>query len=128
MTGKTGRFIVTPRLLEELTYHDMRLREMGPLYTFMDRALVPEADVVVLVHDVKKVPPNFKPYVEPHTHEVSQLYNLIGELTFEATLDGERHEVTAPASIFIPAGVKHTIRPLRGSGYVVVVLRSGKYE
>ena len=132
MAGKTERFIVAaqPRTEEIPLHHDAaRVREeLGTPYTYMGSSLVPEADMYFVLRYVKNVPPDFKPYVEPHKHEVSQFYAFIGDITYEVTLEGERHEVTGPAAVFIPAGMAHTIHPLRGSGYVAIVTRAGKYE
>jgi len=132
VAGKTERFIVTPqpRLEDIPAHHDAaRVREeLGTPYIYMARSLVPEADMYFVLRHIKNVPPDFKPYVKPHKHDVSHFYAIIGELTYEVTLEDERHEVTGPASIFIPAGMTHTIRPLRGSGYIAIVMRAGEYE
>ena len=82
-----------------------------------------------MIREVKQVPPpDFKAHVEPHKHRVSSLYGVIGELTIEVTLDGEKHEVSGPGSVFIPSGVVHTVRYLKGHGYLIAILMSGKYE
>ena len=127
--GKTNRFIVKPLIRDELKYHDIERakREIGLGYIFMDTRLVEEADVHIGLQEVKSVPPDFESFIEPHTHEVSQCYAIIGELTIEVTLEGERHEVEGPASIFIPPGMEHTFRPVRGNGYVVIVMTSKEY-
>ena len=132
MAGKTERFIVTPQpRLGELPYHHDAARvmeELGIPYTYMASSMVPEADMYFVLRYIKNVPTDFKPYVEPHKHEVSQLYALIGDLTYDVTLEGERREVTGPAAIFIPAGMVHAIHPLRGSGYIAIITRAGQYE
>ena len=130
MAGKTERFIAPVYIEEQIPFHDMRaMKEIGSPRTYMDKSLVPEADIRIGVGQVKEVPPDgFKPHIEPHKHKVSQVYAIVGDLTVEVTLDGEKHEVTGPAGIFIPAGMTHCFRLLRGSGYTVVVLRDGKYE
>ena len=130
MMSKTNKFIIKPRIHKDFVYHDMNraTREIGLGYRYIDSSLLPEADICVGVQEIKQVPHDFKPFVEPHKHDANQFYIIIGRLTVEVTLDGERHEVDGPASIFIPAGVKHTFHPLRGSGYLVVVLRSGEYK
>ncbi len=132
MAGKTERFIVAPPpVTGEVPFHHDAARVQAGLgipYTYMDSSLVPEADIRLVVRYIKNVPTDFKPYVEPHKHEVSQLYALIGDLTYDVTLEGERREVTGPAAIFIPAGVVHTIHPLRGSGYIAIITRAGQYE
>jgi len=132
VAGKTERFIVTnPPVSGEVPLHfdaDRVSEELGTPYTYMDSSLVPEADMRFSLRHIKNVPPDFKPYVEAHKHEVSQLYVFIGDLTYEVILEDERHEVTGPATIFIPAGMPHSLCPLRGSGYTVTVVRAGKYK
>lgn len=130
MVGKTDRFIINPRIHKDFMYHDITraAEEIGVGYRYIDNSMLPEADICVGVQEVKQVPRNFKPFIEPHKHQINQFYGIIGELSIEVTLDDERHEVNSPASIFIPAGLSHTFRPLKGSGYVVVVLRTGEYK
>jgi len=131
MADKTSRFIVQPIPVGEIPHHDMSRfqeeRDVIPM-NYLDESLVPEADLVVHVSEVKRVAPDFKPYVAPHQHEVSSFYGLVGDLTVEVLLDDEKREVTSPASIFIPPGLRHSIRPLRGKGYMIIILRRGKYE
>ena len=132
MAGKTEHFIIAPPPVtgEVPLHHDAaRVQEgLGIPYTYMDSSLVPEADMRFVARYIKNVPPDFKPYVEPHKHDVSQLYVLVGDLTYEITLEDERHEVTGPATVFIPAGMTHSLHPLRGSGYIMTLVRTGKYE
>jgi hypothetical protein len=131
MAKKTDHWIIRPKPVEEIPHHDMsqfeRQRDIIPL-NYLDVSLIPEADLVVHVSEVKRVPADFKPYVTSHKHEVSSFYGLIGDLTVEVILDGERHEVTGPASIFIPPEVMHSIRPLSGQGYMIIILRRGNYK
>jgi len=130
MASKTERFIVPAQLIEELPYHDMAKAraELGSSYDYMSNSLLPEADINVGIDHIKQVPVDFKSHIEPHKHQVSEVYAIIGDLTVEVILDGERHEVSGPAGVFIPAGMIHTMRPLRGSGYFAAVMRGGKYE
>jgi len=127
---KTNRFIFKPRIHKDFMYHDMTraTEEIGLGYRFIDNSILPEADICFGVQEVKQVPHNFRPFIEPHKHDVNQFYGIIGGLSVEVTLGDERHEVNSPASIFIPAGLSHSFRPLRGSGYVVVVLKTGEYK
>jgi len=130
MASKTERFIVPAQLIEELPYHDMAKAraELGSSYDYMSNSLLPEADINVGIDHIKQVPVDFKSHIEPHKHPMSEVYAIIGDLTVEVILDGERHEVSGPAGVFIPAGMIHTMRPLRGSGYFAAVMRGGKYE
>ncbi len=131
MASKAERLIAAPQPApEEVPYHNMRqAREMlGPQYTYMSGSLVPEADMSFALRHIEKVPPGFKSEDEPHRHQVSQLYAIIGELTLEFILEDERREISGPAAVFIPAGIMHTIHPLSGSGYLAVITRAGKSE
>jgi len=49
-------------------------------------------------------------------------------LEVEVELEGRRTPVRAPASVFIPAGVEHALRILRGTGTVLSIVRSGSYQ
>ena len=130
MSGKTDHLVVKAQLIEKVVHHEVKRaeREVGPLYNFMEDCLVPEADLCIHAREVKQVPPDYQTHVTPHKHEVSSVYSIFGDLTVEITLEDEKHQLTGPASVFIPAGMTHAVRPLRGSGYLVMVGRSGKYE
>ncbi|MGA8116146.1 MAG: cupin domain-containing protein [Actinocatenispora sp.] len=63
-----------------------------------------------------------KPVADPHTHPVDEIYFLIsptpGAATIEVRLDGERHTLTSPAVMRIPADSEHcflTLEAERGS-------------
>ena len=125
------KYIVSPQLIEELVHHDISRMErgVGPLFKFMDRQMVEESDVTVLVRRVEKDPPQDL-IIGPslHTHEVNQLYCLLGDIEVEVTLKNEKHRARAPASILVPAGIEHAIRFLGGKGYLVNVLSGAKYQ
>lgn len=129
MSGKTDHLVVKAQLIEKKVYHDTKRaeREIGPLYNFMEDCLVPGADICIHVREVKHVPPDYQSHVAPHKHEVSSVYSIIGDLTMEITLGEEKHLVTGPASVFIPEGMSHAVRPLKGTGYLVMTEKSGKY-
>jgi len=129
MTSKTNRLIVSPKPAEQLAAHDMSKfrRAGGSLDIYMDSSLVPEADTVLLVSDVKGVTQSGH-HIEPHKHDVSEIYGVIGDVTMEVLLEDERHEVTGPACVFIPAGMTHRCRVLHGNGVIVGIVRKGKYD
>ncbi len=125
------KYIVRPQLIEELVHHDISRMEkgVGPLFKFMDRQMVEESDVTVLVRRVEKDPPqNLVIGPSLHTHEVNQLYCLLGDIEVEVTLKDEKHRARGPASILVPAGIEHAIRFLGGKGYLVNVLSGAKYR
>ncbi len=129
--GKTDRFVNhSPAIVRELLYHDMARaeRELGPLLKFMDATIVEEADLVIHVRQVEKDPPNeSKSTVDMHHHDESEVYCFLGDLKAEVTLGEEKHLVSAPAAVFIPAGMDHRIRYISGPGYMIGVVRSPKY-
>ncbi len=130
MAGKTDHLVVKAQRIDEVAYHDTKRaqKEIGPLYNFMEDCLVPGADICIHIREVKQVPPNYQSHVAPHQHEVSSVYSIIGDLTMEITLGEEKHQVTGPASVFIPAGMSHSARPLKGTGYLIMTEKTGKYK
>jgi len=125
------KFIMKPHRIEELIYHDISLmeKEVGPLFRFMDREMVSESDVTVLVRDVRKevskeagVGPSL------HRHESNQVYCLLGDLSVEVIMGSEKKLVQGPASILIPAGTEHAIRFSGGKGYLVNILSNSVYK
>jgi hypothetical protein len=123
------QFIVKPEKIEELVHHDIRKMEseVGPLYRFMGRQMVPEADVTVLVRKIDRAPRMQDVGPSPHRHEVNQLYCLLGDIEVEVTIDNKKETVMGPASILIPAGKSHAIRFITGRGYLVNVLSGVTY-
>ena len=132
MTAKeTSRFLVSPEPIKELVYHDMdRLdQELGhTLFKYMDSGMVPESDLYVMIRKVEKeIPEDLDLSFTPHTHDVSQLYCLVGEVRLEVTLGVDKHMAVAPVTIFIPAGMSHCFKYAGGTGYIVNIVRSGTY-
>jgi len=128
---ETGRLIVVPQRIGELVYHDVARmeQEIGPLWKYMDSELVPEADVTVLVREVKRnVSEDLKAGPSLHKHEVNQLYCLLGEVKLEVTLGTDKHMVQGPAAVLVPAGMTHAIRYAGGKGYLVNVLSGASYR
>jgi len=125
------KYIVKPQRIEELIHHDISRMEkgVGPLFKFMDREMVEESDVTVLVRYVEKEPPQDL-VIGPalHKHEVNQLYCLLGDIELELTLGDEKHRAKAPVSILVPAGTDHSIRFVGGKGYLVNILSGAKYR
>ena len=136
MTSQIDRFITIPQFVDAIgdpvPFHEASTRDKDELgegsRRYMSASLIPEADMGMGIRKINQVPPNFKRTLEPHKHEVSEIYAVIGDLTVEFFLEGETREVTGPAAIFIPPGMMHTYRPVKGSGYFVVVSRGGKYK
>lgn len=130
MDETTKRYIVKPKLREILPQHDMNwiLKELGPGYNCIDSSLLDEAHIHIGLQEIRQVPPDCKPLANPHMHDAAEYYLVLGDLTVEVLLGEQKHEVSGPATIFVPAGMRHTIRPLRGKGYIVIVMGSEQYE
>lgn len=67
----------------------------------------------------------------PHTHEVPEIYVLTapapGEARIKVVIDGQEQIVTAPATVFVPAGAVHhfiTLAASRGSACYGILLTS----
>ncbi|MHA1263765.1 MAG: hypothetical protein ACTSRS_00875 [Candidatus Helarchaeota archaeon] len=79
-------------------------------------------------------------WAERHRHPEGsdEIYVIIGDpgaITVEVTLGNteemETYEITSPGSVFIPAGVTHSIKPIRmtagKSGAILAVVSNGEY-
>lgn len=125
--------IVKPREQAHLANHvENRLpAAYGPRLLHLSEGIVPGADVFITSRSVTNLAGPAEPNVLPHTHAVSQTYLFTSpddSLEVEVELAGNRMPVRAPASVFIPAGVEHALRILRGTGTVLSIVRSGAYE
>lgn len=125
------KYIVKPQRIGQLVHHDIAKmeREAGSLWRFMENTMVPDADATVLVRKVEhELDETSQVGPEPHVHSVSQFYCLLDEIKLEVTLGQEKHMVKGPATIMVPAGTKHAIRFVGGTGYLVNILLQGSYE
>ena len=125
--------IVEPQELGHLANHveSSLPAAYGPRLLHLSEGLVPGADVFITSRSVTALAGPAEPNVLPHTHEVSQTYLFSspdGSLEVEVEIEGKRTPVRAPASVFIPAGVEHALRILRGTGTVLSIVRSGQYQ
>ena len=86
--------------------------------------------VHLAIHQIKIAETTPAQYVEAHSHEHPELNILIGEpgaLVYRFELDGEVREVRSPATVWIPAGVKHAASAVSGTGhYVCMILADTK--
>ncbi|MEM3759889.1 MAG: hypothetical protein QXZ02_02105 [Candidatus Bathyarchaeia archaeon] len=119
--------------IEERSSTELKKHLEGPgkRYVFSDHKNNPEGKIYAIVRVVKNVD-NSSPHVEIHSHDVDSLWMFIGDgegltgLQVEVTLEDKKYILNSPASVYIPAGVKHTYRFLKGSGkYINIVLVPG---
>ena len=124
-------FITKPAAIKhDAKHHDnVRANELlGPRHKYVDKLLVPGGNLSISVREIKQVPPDYKSHVKPHKHDDwSEVYAVIGDdLTVEYMLGEETREVTGWSALFVPAGMVHSYRPIKGSGYMVFISRSGE--
>lgn len=127
------RLIMAPREQAALAHHvEERLpAAYGPRLLHLSEGAVPGADLFITSRSVTALAEPAEPNVMPHRHSVSQTYVFLspdGSLEVEVELEGKAALVRAPATAFIPAGAEHALRILRGTGTVLSIVRSGRYE
>jgi len=129
--GQYDKYIVKPFDWEDrdLVFHSTNgLGELGPLIAFLNREMVEGADINIFVHHIEVKGDEGPDYVDVHTHDVSQAYVFPEPgLTFEVILGEETHQAESPATVYIPAGLKHNLKILKGKGIEVCILRKGYY-
>ncbi|MBN1829972.1 MAG: hypothetical protein JW884_12635 [Deltaproteobacteria bacterium] len=95
-------------------------------WTFCGDGHLPESSIRVTMRHLQEIPPDYKPHVETHYHDADKLYILLpdGDSNLEArvVLDGEEYTVLSPVTIFIPKGLPHSYRPLKGRGILLMIL------
>ena len=129
--GKYEKYVIKPlEEKKEIPWHNKGAMDtMGPLIAFLNKNIVPDADLNIYVHHMKVKEGEAPDYVDIHTHDVSQAYVFPLEgITFEVTLGDEKYVAESPACVFIPPGLKHTIKMLKGEGIEVSILRRGEYK
>ena len=106
------------------------IKKLGAAMKYLDNSLYEEANTRIIVRKLDGKSVNQEKYMNPHAHDVNQIYLLIGdpgELAFEIHLDDEVYKVESPGTVFIPAGVKHWEKYLHGKGYIATILSKGTY-
>ncbi len=132
-TGRLGRLFITPedRPTSEIPYHYDTAP--GVRRVFLEKKLFPDTEAYVIVRTAADVSPDQPGYIDSHAHNVASIYLFLGDgegltgLRAEVTLDGERHEVSSPATVYIPAGIVHSSRLTRGAGHFCHIILSGDY-
>jgi quercetin dioxygenase-like cupin family protein len=114
------------------------LRQLGSLpvqrHVFINRDSHPDADIYIAIHEARDLPSPVPDYQVPHCHNTDEFYYLIGNkfdlsgLEGQIIFEGKVHTITAPASVFIPAGTVHEYKVTRGEGTVTVLFRNRGYS
>jgi len=132
MTKKFEKYIFKPKIVAELPHH----RTIRNVPVFVDKELCEEANIWVMI---PKLPKMLRDKIgaaeEPHVHDVAQIYcfeqDITAEVSLGETLDKmESHLAKAPASVYIPAMVYHTLSLLdTGENPVgISILLKGNYQ
>lgn len=134
MDNRFSKNIIKPeiRKTSELPFHN----DMAPgkRRVFLEKELFPDSDLYVMVRTAKDVMPEQPDYVDAHAHNVSSVYIFLGSgeelegLKAEVFLDGEVYIVSSPATVFIPEGVVHSYRLIKGSGHFSHIVLKGTYN
>ncbi|MFW9779460.1 MAG: hypothetical protein ACFFE8_11450 [Candidatus Heimdallarchaeota archaeon] len=128
-----GNFI-KPKVSEEIPHHDSsEMEKIGANMVLLDDSLFSGAGVRITTRIVRGVVDEPEDYVELHTHEVDQVFIYLGEAGNESSLEvefrfeEEVYRIKSPTTVFVPKGVAHTQKIIRGSGRYITLLKKGKY-
>lgn len=84
-----------------------------------------------VAHVIDNLPEKINPYCELHWHEFDEV-NLIlssdDSLRYKIQLEDETYEVQAPASVYIPKGVRHAAEVISGKGVYLAITFTKEYE
>jgi hypothetical protein len=116
-----------PEPLEGVPFHSE-----GPLTRWLmaSDSMDPAVGVYIAVHQYSDVVPMNREYCQPHVHDHDEInvFHTASHLQVEVVLGDETVLVEAPATVLIPAGVRHAANVHSGSGFMVVILLDGKYH
>lgn len=119
------------RPTSEIRYHHDNAP--GTRYVFMDRKKCPESSIYTIVRDARNIDPQV-PYVDPHIHNCASEFLFIGDnpdmtgLCAKVLLGDREFLVDSPASVFIPAGLEHSVQLVAGSGKFINIVCHADYN
>lgn len=126
-------WIVQPKIIsaEELRYH-----RAGPgnRFVLLDNRFVPGAGQYCIARRIPRMDDYGSGHVDSHVHHCDSLFVFLGAdddyqgLSVEVNLGDEYFPVDSPASVFIPAGVRHSYRVLGGAGTYLNYVLAGDYN
>jgi 2-isopropylmalate synthase len=104
----------------------------GPLKRWLlsSEEMAPGSGVFIALHEFSGVEPAQRDYCRPHRHDHDEInvFHTTSHLEVEIDLDGETVVLEAPATVLIPAGVRHAANVRSGSGFMVAILLDGHYR
>ncbi|MEK6303215.1 MAG: LeuA family protein [Acidobacteriota bacterium] len=128
-----GQLFLSPLLISavELRHH----REgPGTRYVMVDDRLVQDCRQYCIAREIPQINEPFSSHIDPHVHTVDSLFMFLGYepgltgLSVEVSLGDVVKQLRSPASVFIPAGTKHTYRILQGRGIFINHVLAGLYN
>ena len=129
------RYVLRPKVrpTSEIKYHYDTAP--GSRFVLVNQDRLPESDLYVIERRVDAaVTPEQEAYVDLHRHNCTTFYVFRGaeatpdSLQVEVQLGEEVRVVQSPCQVFIPAGLPHTLRIVRGPGSFIHVVLRGDYD
>lgn len=106
----------------------------GTRYVMIDERFVKGCQQYCIVRHIDKAVENPLQHVVPHSHTVDSLYLFLGTgdrlsgLEVEVQLSDTYKRLKSPASVFIPSGLSHSYRIIRGTGLFINHVLSENYN
>jgi 2-isopropylmalate synthase len=115
----------------ELKYHR---HGPGRRFVMLDQRLVPSSPYYFIARKVDEIAPTEPGHVDSHIHRCDSVFMFLGDgdgyqgLEVEVTVGERRRTLQSPASVFVPAGFRHTYRFLSGRGTFINFVNNGSYN
>lgn len=120
--NNASRYVGKARREKEIPHHPDKSIER---LTYISSDLIPQANIFV---GIETTTGDRESDVEFHTHDVDEFYCLLDGVTEEIQIEDETFTVTAPASVYFPAGKRHRSIKVHGTGKIIVILLKPKYD
>ena len=129
---KKYEYLITPGVQQALNtvafHHDAPLTR----YVMLQKDKVEgDGGFRVVSHVINDLPEIVPPYCELHWHEFDEVNLILSQdnsLKYKIRLDDETYEVTAPATIYIPKGIKHAAEVVSGKGIFLAITFTNDYK
>lgn len=96
----------------------------------LEKRKIKEKGIRIAVHTIDMLPKKIPNYCELHKHDYDEI-NLIlsenGNLVYKVQLEDETYRVKSPATVYIPAGTRHSAEVISGKGQFIALIFMGKY-
>jgi mannose-6-phosphate isomerase-like protein (cupin superfamily) len=100
--------------------------------TFPDiKKILPGSNYHIAVHMIKKLPKKVPEYVQYHSHKCDEINIILSEsskLTYEMWFEDEKYLVSSPSIVYIPKGIPHKMKAIKGKGIYVCIVMSKTYK